>query len=331
MYNIENILSCKHCEEIFKNDVIKNKEIYKILVKQFHPDINNDSRAEQAFKNIQTLYDEAKMKIKNGTWQTDKKIYLTSISGKKVSLKYLSVKSFELGKIYIADTHILYLIDKKYKRYYENAIKQIKSLKYKDSDMKNIFEKLVPKIKDSFETSNGEYVIVLTKSPNEYMLSDLLIKNKSKLTDRHVAWIISRLNNINCFLSYNNIVHNGITVDNCFINPDNHTISLYGGWWYSVLENQKMIGTTSEIFSIMPIKNKTEKIASRTTDTESIKYLAKKILYNEKSTPKPFIYWLNLGASNNAIEDFKSWDDALIKSYGKRTFVSLDISKENIY
>ena len=53
------------------------------------------------------------------------------------------------------------------------------------------------------------------------------------LLDRHVAWIVSRLENLCCLLDYNNMVLNGLTEDNLFVDPVNHQIYLYGGWWFA--------------------------------------------------------------------------------------------------
>jgi hypothetical protein len=331
MISIEQLINAKHCEDVFINDMNETRKLYKELAKKYHPDVNKDEKAEIAFRNLQTLYQEAKEKLEKGIWEMKNLIILKSTTGKKISFKYLSDKQFELGHIYVGNQHILYSFEDKNKKYFDNAILMIKSIKYANSNMRNEFEKLMPKITSFFSTDDNKHILVIEKNEKEYMLSDVVNKTGSKLTDRHVAWIISRLNNLNCFLTFNNIVLNGINTDNCFINPENHTLSLYGGWWYAKPTNKKMIGTTGEIFSVMPIKNKTEKIALHTTDMESIRYLAKKILFNKATTPKALLNWLEEGSEEDSFKEFEKWNTTLDNAYGKRTFVNLNISKNDIY
>ena len=332
MISIKQLLEIKHCEEIFVNNIDETKKLYKQLAKIYHPDVNKDVEAEKAFRHLQELYAEAKRKLEKGIWEVKNLLTLETTLGKKISFKYLTEKKFELGMIYVGKKHILYKIEEKHKKYFDNAIKMINSINYADNNMKNEFQKLIPNIVSTYQSkADNSYLMVIKKDENEFMLSSITNSIPEKLTDRHVAWIVSRLNNLNCFLSFNNIVLNGINVDNCFINPETHSLSIYGGWWYARKEKDKMIGTTSEIFSVMPIKNKTEKIALHSTDMESIRLLARQILYNKNKTPKAFTDWLNSGSTEHAFKEFENWNKTLDQAYGKRTFVKLYISSKDIY
>lgn len=320
MIDINTLLNAKSCEDIFENNEDVAKKLYRQLAKQYHPDTNSDPNAAQAFQRLQELFTEAKDKFEKGIWNVKNLIVLKTKNNKTIRFKYDVEKTFELGICYVGKEHIMYVFEEKHKKYYENAKQMIGSIKYADSNMEKEFSKLMPKIVASYQVEDGRYLIVL-KNNKMIPISTLMEEHKEKITDRHVAWILSRVNNLNCFLSFNKIVLNGINTDNCFIDTDNHSVALYGGWWYARPENEKMIGTTGEIFSVMPIKNKTEKIALHSTDMESIRKMAKKILYNPNTTPKAFIDWLEKGSSEDAFKEFSSWNDTLDKAYGERKFI----------
>lgn len=332
MISIEDIRTASSCEDIFVNDEVKVKKLYKELAKKYHPDVFKSPTAAEDFSRINDLYTEALDKIQKGIWNEKDVLYLESEKGKKYKLKYLKKCDFELGCFYIGRNHLIYVIDKKNKKFLDNAIKRIKNLKYADDKMEKEFKRYFPIIVDNFELKTGEYCLVLKKEPDDFLLEDVYnyFKGKgSELPDKQTAWVISRLNNITCFLKYNDLVHNGISLNNCFISLKEHTIKLLGGWWYCVPNGEKMIGTQKSVFDIMPVKEKSEKISTFKTDIECIKLIGRTL--NRKNLPKPFEKWLNEAASIDAYKEFDKWNKVLLDSYGVRKFILLEISEKDIY
>ncbi len=84
-------------------------------------------------------------------------------------------------------------------------------------------------------------MVAIEKKPGVYPLRLLGI-----LLDRHTAWVISRLENLCCLLSYSGIVLNGLTLDNLFVEPATHQIYLYGGWWFAGYQNGTMSGISAD-------------------------------------------------------------------------------------
>lgn len=74
--NIGKVLKAKKCGDIFSNDTDKIKEEYRKLIKEYHPDVNRDSTAREAFQIIQKLYAEAQEYIAQGKWQSSNTIIL---------------------------------------------------------------------------------------------------------------------------------------------------------------------------------------------------------------------------------------------------------------
>jgi len=91
-----------------------------------------------------------------------------------------------------------------------------------------------------------------------------------------------------------------------------------------------MLGTTKEIFSVMPISSKQNKKSNLATDLESIKLLGRELLGEKNSkVPKEVTEFLNSGSSENPFKEFEKWDKSLIKAYKKRKFIKIVI--ENLY
>lgn len=330
----EQILSISKCGDLFPYGVDNVKAKYKELVKEWHPDANKNSKAADVFQKITELYNKALKLLEQGTWEKTNYVLITKDNGKKIALNYDTVFDFELGTYYVTKTKIVYVLGKDKKKYFDNAITRIKSLKYADKKMEDTLSICMPKIYQTFQSNNGEYAIVLDKTEDVYPLKSVFEYFGNKIQDRHVAWIISRLCNLTCFLKYNGIVHNGININNVFVSPQYHSILLLGGWWYTTKENDKMIGTTKDIFSIMSVTAKGSKKSSYLTDLESVKLLGRQLLGEsncrklalDTTIPKAFTNFLISGSGDDAYKEFNKWDKALNDSYGARRFVKMEVN-----
>ena len=331
------ILSIVKCGDLFPCDEDKIKTKYKELVKEWHPDTNSNPEASNVFAKINELYNRALKLLKNGQWEKTNYILISKTDGKKIALNYDTYFNFELGTCYVTRTKLIYLLDNDKEKYYNNAIHRINNLQYKDKKMEEDLSRFFPKIYQTFKTINGEYGIVLEKTEDVYPLKNVFEYFNGKIDDRHVAWIISRLCNLTCYLKYSGLVHNCINLNNCFVSPKYHSILLLGGWWYSTKEDENMIGTTKDIFSIMSVSAKSSKKSQVLTDLESVKLLGRQLLGEtncrklslDSSIPKPFINLLIGGSGDNSYEEFTKWDKALSDSYGKRKFINMEI--KNLY
>ena len=331
------ILSVTKCGDLFPygDDEVKTK--YKELVKKWHPDTNSNPDALNVFTKITELYDKALELLENGQWEKTNYILISKEDGKKIALNYDTYFDFELGTCYVTKTKIVYILGEDKEKYYNNAMQRINNLQYKDKKMEDDLSRFFPKIYQTFKTNNGEYVIVLDKTEDIYPLKKVYEYFGERIEDRHVAWIISRLCNLTCYLKFSGLVHNGININNCFISPKDHSILLIGGWWYTTKEEERMIGTTKDIFSIMSVSSKGSKKSSSLTDLESVKLLGRQLLGEtncrklslDRSIPKPFINFLVGGSGNDSFEEFAKWDKALEASYGKRKFINMEI--KNLY
>jgi hypothetical protein len=316
--------------DLFPHDNIKIPLEYKRMCKLIHPDVCHDPRATDAFAKLQEFYNLASKALSSGMWEATNYVEFKTTTGKTLQLKYMYHGIFEIGEYFVCSKHIVYLFDFSKKKYYNNYINQIENLKYADGEMKKMFQPLFPTVIAEHDTVDNKHIIVVSKTEDVYPLRCVLDNfYKGDIPDTHLAWMVSRMMNIACYLKYNKQVHNGINIDNMFVSLQYHTILLIGGWWYAVDEDAKMIGTTKEIYSIMPPKVKADKNACSVTDVESVKAFGRKYLAD--SAPQAFKNFVNSGSKDDSMAEMEKWDDALIESFGKRKFIKIEATNKQIY
>lgn len=316
--------------ELFPNDHTKIVTKYKMMCKKVHPDVCGDPRAADAFARLTALYNQAIEANEKGIWEKPNYKEFKTTGGKTLQISYQYHCVFELGEYYVCKRNIIYAFDFSKKKYYNNYIKNIKNFHFANAGMEKMFKPILPQLVAEYDTEDNKHIIVLSKTEDVYPLRCVMDNfYKGNIPDTHLAWIMSRLMNLCCFLKYSGQVLNGLTIDNLFVSLQYHTILLEGGWWYAVDEDKDMIGTTKDIFNIMPPKVKANKVASSVTDVESVKAFGRKYLAD--SAPQAFKDFLNSGSQSDSMKEMAKWDEALEKSYGKRRFIKIEATENDIY
>lgn len=326
----DDILSAKKCGDIFstadKNIVTRE---YRALAKRFHPDTCALPNAEEIFKHLNDLYKEALQLLEKGQWEISNTLIINDTTKRTFRVHYCKGRSFELGECYVGRRTVTYLFRAEHKRFFDNAVQQIKALRYATDEMEKEFARYLPSIMYQFQTNDDRYCLILTKTPDVYPLSEIWKFYSGSIPDRHVAWIISRLCSLCCYLNWLGISHNGLTVDNCYISPQHHTIHLLGGWWYACKEDEPMLGVSKEVYDVMPIKAKSDKTGLKRTDLECLKLIGRNLI-DASSAPKAVMDFLNSG-STYAIQEYTKWNQALTDAYGVRRFIEMKINESDIY
>ena len=268
-------------------------------------------------------------------WSKSGFIKLKCTNGKYYTMNFKISHIFELGKMYIGNNLILYLIDKKHEKMALNAISKINSIKYDNFDMEIEFNKYLPKIKECFKTISGEMGIVVQKDEDLILLKDLITCCNGKISLSEISYIISSLYNIACFINYNGLSHNGITPYSCFVSIKNKYVSLLGGWWYASKLGKPILGMPKEIRNIVSYKfNKSNSII----DLESIRSMGKKLLGDSngiilsrcRGASKNLIVWLEENSSSNQFDEYTKWT-IISKKMKDENFIRLDLNKKTFY
>jgi len=324
----DKILNAKNYYDIFTKEHFK--EEYIKLITQFHPDKNKDKNACDVAAKLNQLYAEAKTAMQNNTWGTSKQIIQVKRNDKTVQIKYRYSYATEVGSAYVGDIIVVFTFNNK--KYFDNYVKSISKISYRDNKMKDYFSRFIPIIKDKFKALDNTYYIVLEKTPEVYPLS--LVKDIF-IAKEHAAWIMTRLMNICVLLSMNNLVHCGINIDSCFVSLRHHGLLLLGGWHFGTEQNKKMIGTTKEIFDNLPPLIKDTKIANSLIDIESSKMIVKQLLncntYSklEKVCGKDMAEFLSYTSTKsthnklNPLDELKKWEEVRNKTFPEHKFIKI--------
>lgn len=331
-----------HPEKLYvveNEDELKNA--YRKLSMLWHPDrhVKENIDTSAVFSHLKLLYEKALDKMSSGIWKTGLSLKLKEISGKEYIIKYREEKSFELGQQYIGDTIIVWIFNKDYQDLALKSLKQLNQLKYANDNMKKEMIKYIPKIKKSFETSEN-FVIVVEKENELLCLEDVLRYYKNKVEPKHVAWILSCLYNMACFLEYNKKMHGGLSLNNIFINPKQHTCALLGGWWFSHNQEEKLVALSQFAIDLAPLKIIHSKQADTSLNLEMIRVIGRELLGDktgvylpkDKNIPTPLINWLRDSSSKNAFEEYRIWQQKILKdSFGVRRFTEMKLTSNDIY
>ena len=325
-------------EKLFSLDSF-TKEFFR-LRKFWHPDYNSDPLAKDVVYHLTQLSKTAKTRIETNTWNGKASLrYTKTGDDKSFRFNYRSMREFELGKMYIGKSHVIYVVDSKNKDLFDNGVKAIRGIKYSKKKFEDQFKPLLPNIIQSGKTDIG-YVLVIDKPKNFVLLQDLIdFLPDNILPPKHTAWVLSSMYNIAMFLNHLSITHNSILASTIFVDPSNHSCMLLGGWWYSAKQNTKLKAIPSELIKILPKKLFTDKKAKTCYDSQAIKAVAinclgdstlggSKLLFN-KDIPKQIVNWIRTPASDSALEEYEGWNKTLENSYGERKFIkfSTDISQ----
>lgn len=329
---IDKILDASKPSDIFaKGEDIK--KAYHSYVKLIHPDVCDDPRAQEAFVILKEYYEYSSKH--QGSLNVP-----YCMTGQKILLhKALDIQAFELGARYVTNDRVIYLLDTDKEKYWNNYVDTVTRMRKKldyigNKDIQKYYYPLIPDIQHKWQTQESKrFGIEVKKPPNEYPLDLFLKAYKDKLTGRDIAWMISRMIDLCCFLRWSGypIVLNGFTEKNLFINPDKHSLHIYGGWWYATAIAELMIGTSKEVYSCMSFKTKTDHISTPLTDIECVRAIARRITEGNVDIQKYMLDWINAGSLDNPIEEKARWDETLEKCYGKRTFVKFTADPNKIY
>ena len=191
--------------------------------------------------------------------------------------------------IYVGASNIIFAFndEKDYNNYLNN-----RKITFPSADIKKL-EKYLPKVVFNGQTKDGKYIVVLDKDENVYPLEIFNVG----LNPRTTAWVISRLENLGCLLEFNNIGMDKLSIDDIFINPKTHELYLYGNW-------ENVTGSTENYL-------------------KSIRSIAKSIPVNAVA-PKMYDEFLDSKPEDNAYDDFKKWDEVIVKGFGGHNFNKFD-------
>lgn len=327
-------------ESLFSRDPLAAKRERQRLASLWHPDRNSDPRATEVLQHIQTLFDVAETKRRAGTWETPGLRVFTAQNGAQFELAYARRHAVDIGTLYVGRMVLAFEIAHANRDLVERAQAQLAGLSYATPEMRAEFARYFPEQLRAVDTTTGT-VLVYRKTSDLLLLQDVLDHYKGKMPARHVAWVISRLLNIACYLErQGKVAHNGIGLDSVFISPQHHSAALLGGWWFSTGLGQPLRAISRKASLYAPPDVLAQKVGDARTDLELIKALGRELLgasagtylKSDTTVPVALVDWLELSSSLDAVSAFKEWQGrVLLDAFGKRSFEELALTHSDIY
>lgn len=321
-------------------DAAAIKKAVQSLSMKWHPDRNKHPQAEAVFDRVQKLAAAATDKLDRGTWEIPGLHQFSDRSGSKFELKYVSKLDVDVGTMYVGRTNVGFDIPMDNLDLLENAERRIADLSYANDAMRAEFARYFPSVAKKVETPTGA-VLVLSKTKDVLLLADVLRHYKGKMPPRHVAWVISRLLNIACYLErQGRLAHNAISPETVFISPQHHSVCLLGGWWFSVGLGEKLLAAPQRMVLAAPPDVLQKKVGDRRTDMEMVKALGRELLGDatgmrlagDSAVPRALADWLQLSHDQSAVDTYRDWQErVLIDAFGPRKFVEMHLTHETLY
>lgn len=322
------------------------KEGFKVqflrLRKKWHPDTSTLDNTDVVFAHLMDLAETAKGKIATNTWAGEAAIEFSTHDNKTFRFRYKTMHEFELGKMYIGDKTLMYVLDADQEDLFDAGIKMIREIKYPNSKLEAEFKRFFPKIKLVDKKTSIGLVAVFEKPEGTVLLQDLIdYMPDSRIDPKHVAWITSSLYNVATFLDHVGICHNSILPTTVFVDPKNHAAFLLGGWWFATKTGDALKAIPRELLKVLPNKIFDDKTADTLYDRQAVKGVAVGCLgdptlvgmslLSRTDIPSSLVNWIRSPSGPDAVKEYSGWEKTLEKSFGKRKFIKLDIDINDIY
>lgn len=313
-------------------------EHYRELAKAWHPDINRDPQAAHVFAYIGRLRDEALKRAAGGLWSPPGVLDVTDRYGKRFQIKYRARRKFEMGEMLIGMGILVFIIPRAHEQLVLNGVGQIGRLRYPSKDFQKSLERYMPKVERAFETKDS-WVVCIRKEHHEVLLADLIAHLGGRIEPKHVAWIISSLLNLACYLQVSNMTLNALSPSTVFVSPQKHAVSLYGGWWYAQKGGGLLTHLPPATLSLASPRLKALKIAQHELDLASIKAIGRACLGDlaggslrtRPDIPSALSQFLLLPPAKSALAEYDSWPKVLEDSFGPRRYHELKITGDDVY
>jgi hypothetical protein len=223
-------------------------------------------------------------------WRFKGRDSYTMAGGQPLNIEYMLKYSYDGMTCYLARESVVYVFTRTAgARTFADGLKR---LDFPAADDK--LYRAFPELKLEVELDAGGQALAYLRRPNFYP-AELFAPWDSE----HLAWVISRMENICCALNYSGIEHGDITPASVWVNPVTHEGALFGDWR-----------------KVRDLRGNSDLVSLRRT--------AISIAANTRE-PKQLYDFLNSAPSGDAFADFTNWDHVIMTGFGGHKFVKMSI------
>jgi hypothetical protein len=337
MLSADEILKIRPWEahKLFPGGSREVKSAFRSFAKTWHPDRCADPRAAQVFEHLESL--KNRVLPKERIHDAEQRLWVRA-DGTSVRYSLLRRSEGDFGDILVGKTSIAYEMPVGFEDLSENEKARIATIHYADDAMRAQFSHFMPEILSTV-AARDRSVTVLKRSKDCVLLSDLIAHFGGRVPAVHVAWIVSSLENICCFLAWQKVSHGAISPANVLICPEQHSAVLVGGWGFSTEFGRPHPAVPARTADAVPSVAIDGSVADCRTDLALVRRTAREALgstaargmLGDPDIPEPVARWLLAPPKATAKADYESWGECLTEAWGRRTFVKMDVDPRQIY
>ena len=255
-----------------------------------------DYRENEEFRKKLLLHYKAEAKNKEFDYGTDKLFSFSGrdsflmADGQSLNVDYMKKYAYDGMTCYLAKESVVYVFDRETDvDAFRNGLDRL-TFPAADDRLHRSF----PELKLEIPLRSDRYALVFRRRPNLYPAEMF-----APMDSVHLAWVISRMENICCALAFSGIEHGDISSTSVWINPVTHEGALFGDWRY-----------------VRDIR--------RTNDLYALRKTAIRIAKNTRE-PKELYTFLNSMPQADAFADFERWERVINEGFGGHHFVKMNI------
>jgi hypothetical protein len=316
------------------------KKRFRELAQAWHPDVNRHPKALQVFAHISRLHD-----IATGRSSPQKRAFPSALAktwkltdGGEIVVKPLVVHHGPLGDVIVTTETVAYETVTGFEDISDAESGAVESFKFASDAMKKANHHFLPILKRRIDAV-GLKINVFRRPSDTVLLTDLVSHMGGRIPPVHVAWIISSLENMACYLNWLGVSHGAISAENILVSPAMHSIILVGGWGYATPFGQRPVALPERTLSLVPRIAVRGEVVDPKVDLALIRATAQELLGTSggggltlmKDVPDALRMWLSLPPRENALEDYASWERCLVEAFGPRKFVKLEVNPADVY
>lgn len=315
---------------LFPAQQAERQKVCRQLAQRWHPDRNADTRASEVFMRIQRL--ASTLRPARGNQAA---VEIVSSDGRTFHYQATHSEDHALGRFHRATATLAYQVLPAHRALFDNATLRIGGLGYANPAMRKSLSVLLPNIVGSVWGKEGG-LLVLRKPVDAIRLRDLLVFT-GQLDPRHVAWILSGLFNLACYLENQRLAHHDIGLDTVWIRPACHEVLLLGGWFFASPYDTNLSALPSHAAQLASPRYLSARRAGPGLDTELVRAVGRELLGDRMgqrlsaAVPPAMKRFLTDPPATTALEDYRGWKQALEASFGPPTFVPMPFSASDIY
>lgn len=209
-------------------------------------------------------------------------------NGQFLSVAYMDKYVYPQMICYLAKRNMVYVFEDQTQA--DLFVRGLNGLVFPEADMK--LDRCFPVMKQRVALKGGKEALVFIRKPYFYPV-EIFAPFKAE----HLAWVISRMENICCALEYSDITHGDISTSSMLVNPVTHEGMLFGDWRFTDRKRTNV-------------------------DLEHIRKTAKAIMGGDVAIPE-LKEFLSSVPKADAYADFEYWDSVIEKGFGGHKFIRM--------